>query len=361
MSNPSVPTTSYPYRPDYAVPPGETLRDRLAEMNLSQAELAARTGLSTKHINQIVQGIAPLTPDTAIALERVTGVPAHIWNRRESDYRDSLIRQHRRTLDTEDRKWLASLPIKELQRRGRLPMNVDQTRLFDEVLAFFGVANRDAWSTVWRRPIASFRRSTAYRSDPGAVIAWLRIAQLDSHHIAAAPYSAIAFRKTLRQVRALTRRGDINEMVTICAEAGVVVVFVPEVAGCRISGATWWAGPTRAIIALSDRWKKDDRFWFSFFHEAAHVLLHSKKETYVDDGSEDDLLEREADRFAAAHLISPTDARLLPTLNTKPDVIDFAERIGVSPGIVVGRLQHDGLWPWNRGNDLKNGLRIIEG
>lgn len=361
MSKTPVPPTSYRYRPDYAVPPGETLRDRLAEMNLSQAELAARAGLSTKHINQIVQGIAPLTPDTAIALERVTGVPAHIWNRRESDYRDALIRQHQRTLDADDREWIAALPIKELQRRGRLSMNVDQTRLFDEVLAFFGVANRDAWSTVWRRPIASFRRSSAYRSDPGAVIAWLRIAQLDSKDIAAAGYSMTAFRKALRQVRALTRGGDINAIVTTCAEAGVVVVFVPEVAGCRISGATWWAGPTRAVITLSDRWKKDDRFWFSFFHEAAHVLLHSKRETYVDDGSEDDLLENEADRFAATFLIPPGDASRLVNLTTTQDVIGFAEHIGVSPGIVVGRLQHDGLWPWNRGNSLKTGLRIIEG
>jgi len=56
----------HPFRPDYAIPPGDTLRDRLAEMNLSQAELAARAGLSTKHVNQIMQGIAPITLETAI-------------------------------------------------------------------------------------------------------------------------------------------------------------------------------------------------------------------------------------------------------------------------------------------------------
>ena len=80
------------FRPDYAIAPGETLRDRLTEMNLSQAELAARAGISTKHVNQIMQGNAPITLETAVVLERITGVPASFWNRREADYREALLR-----------------------------------------------------------------------------------------------------------------------------------------------------------------------------------------------------------------------------------------------------------------------------
>ena len=142
--------------------------------------------------------------------------------------------------------------------------------------------------------------------------------------------------------------------------AGVVVVFVPEVPRCRISGAAWWATPNRAVIILSDRYKKDDYFWFTFFHESAHVLLHSKKETFVDDGSDDDLLENEANRFAADLLIPPDKATRLPGLTTEADVSAFAEELGIAPGIVVGRLQHDGVWGWNRGHGLKRGLHIVE-
>jgi HTH-type transcriptional regulator/antitoxin HigA len=352
--------TSHPFRPDYAIPPGETLRDRLAEMNLSQAELAARAGLSAKHVNQIMQGIAPITLETAIVFERVTGIPASAWNRREADYREALLRAKPRVLSTEDKAWLASLPVKELQKRNRLPTEPKKERLFESVLSFFGVADRDAWERIWRGPVASFRRSDAYRSDPGAVIAWLRIAQLDVQHVVAKPYAAPIFRKVLQNIRRLTGQGDVNKIVEMCAAAGVVVVFVPEVPGCRISGATWWASPGRAVIALSDRYKKDDRFWFSFFHEAAHVLLHSKRETFVDDGGEDDMLEREADRFAADHLIPAEHAPRLATLTTSEAVVAFAAELGVAPGIVVGRLQHDGLWAWNRGNGLKRGLRIVE-
>lgn len=349
----------HPFRPDYAIPPGETLRDRLAEMSLSQAELAARAGLSTKHVSQIMQGIAPITLETAIALDRITGVPASVWNRREADYREALLRSKPRVLTEDDHAWLASLPTKELRKRGCLPDEKDPGRLFDAVLSFFGVADRPAFERVWRAPVASFRRTKAYKTSPGAVMSWLRIAQLAAQHGKVEPYSASTFRKVLRQIRGLTADGDPNEMVELCASAGVVVVFVPEVKGCRISGAAWWTSPSRAVIALTDRYKKDDRFWFSFFHEAAHILMHSKKETFVDDDTDDAAVEDEANEFAADFLIPPNTTPTLHRLSTDQEVTAFADVLGIAPGIVVGRLQHDQMWGWEKGNKLKKTLRIV--
>lgn len=351
---------SHPFRPDYVIPPGETLRDRLEEMNLTQAELAARAGLSTKHVNQIMQGIAPITLETAIVLDRITGIPASTWNRREADYREGLLRAKPRVLTAADEKWLSSLPVPELQKRKALPNERDRGKLFESVLGFFGVADREAWERIWRAPVASFRRSQAYASHPGAVVSWLRIAQLEAQEARVAQYSASQFRKVLHEIRSLTADGDANRIVEMCATAGVVVVFVHEVKGCRISGAAWWASPSRAVIALSDRYKKDDYFWFTFFHEAAHLLLHSKKETFVDDGTYDDMLEDEANRFAEDFLIPPEHAQRLAELATDADVEVFADGIGIAPGIVVGRLQHDHLWGWNRGHGLKRGLHIVD-
>ena len=351
---------SHPYRPDYAIAPGETLRDQLADMNLSQAELATRAGLSTKHVNQIMQGNAPITLETAIILDRITGIPASVWNRREADYREELMRAKPRVLTADDEKWLSSLPILELQKRARLPKERDRGKLFDAVLSFFGVADREAYERIWRAPVASFRRSHAFASHPGSVVSWLRIAQNDAQQARTETYSPILFRKALQQIRSITADGDANSIVDLCASAGVVVVFVPQVKGCRMSGAAWWTSPSRAVIALTDRYKKDDYFWFTFFHEAAHLLLHSKKETYIDDGSDDDALEDEANRFAANLLIPPEYIDRLAALTTDDDVKAFAEEIGIAPGIVVGRLQHSRLWDWNRGHSLKRGLHIVE-
>jgi HTH-type transcriptional regulator / antitoxin HigA len=353
-------TKNLSFRPDYAIPPGETLRDLLADQSLSQADLAARAGLSTKHVNQILQGVAPITLETSIALERVTGTPASFWNRREADYRETLLRAKQRTLSDADKEWLRSLPIKELQDRGRIPREKDRTRLFETVLSFFGVADREAYERVWRGPVASFRRSHAFASHPGAVVSWLRIAQLEAKGAKVETFSASTFRKVLRDIRALTAEGDPNRIVEMCAASGVVVVFVPEVKGCRISGAAWWATPSRAVIALSDRYKKDDYFWFTFFHEAAHLRLHSKKETFVDDGKDSDVVEDEANRWAADFLIPPEHAEELRTLKTDSHVRAFAKAIGIAPGIVVGRLQHDEFWDYKQGHGLKRPLRIVE-
>lgn len=351
---------SYPFRPDYVSPPGDTLRDLLKELNLSQAELATRAGLSTKHVNQIMQGQAPITLETAIVLERITWMPAAFWNRREADYREGLLRTKPATLSEEDEAWLQSLPIKELQRRNHVPIEKDNGRLFDAVLSFFGVADRARYERVWRGPVASFRRSPAFSSQPGAVVSWLRIAQIEAQPAKVEAFSASLFRDVLKEIRSLTAHGDPNRLVEMCAAAGVVVVFVPEVKGCRISGAAWWASPSRGVIALSDRYKKDDFFWFTFFHEAAHLLLHSKKETFVDDGTDDDLLEDEANRFAEDFLIPSESAKQLRTLNTDADVEAFAQAIGVAPGIVVGRMQHDKIWDYRRGHRLKRSLHIVE-
>jgi HTH-type transcriptional regulator/antitoxin HigA len=307
-----------------------------------------------------MQGNAPITPETAMILERITGTPASFWNRREADYRETLLRITPKTLSSEDEEWLKSLPIKELQKRHRLPAVKDRTKLLDAALTFFGVADHKAFQRIWRGPVASFRCSNAFGSHPGAVISWLRIAQIDAQSAKVEPFSAARFRKALYQIRSLTAHGDPNEIVNICANAGVAVVFIPEVQRCRISGAAWWASPTRAILALSDRYKRDDHFWFTFFHEAAHLLLHSKKETFVDDDSDNDILEDEANRFARDILIPPDRATELPTLLTDADVKRFAADIGIAPGIVVGRLQHDKIWDYNQGHRLKLPIHIVE-
>lgn len=354
------PTASFPFRPDYAIPPGETLRDRIAELAMSQTDLAARSGLSTKHINQIIQGLAPLTQETALILERVTGTPAGFWNRLEASFREAELRAQQRELTAEDDQWLSTMPVKALQAAGHLPTRADRSTLFHSLLAFFGVADRAAWDRIWMRPVASFKRAQAFRSDPSAIAAWLRLGELAVRDIITADFDPRQFRTALQQIRQLTRRADFSdELVSICAAAGVAVVYVREIDKSRISGATWWASPLRAVIQLSDRHKSDDQFWFAFFHEAAHLLLHSKKQTFIDDGSENDELEQEAHKFAASLLIPPAEAKRLQMLRTPEDVEKFAAEIGIASGIVVGRLHHDGLWEWSKGNKLRRRLQIV--
>jgi Zn-dependent peptidase ImmA (M78 family) len=173
------------------------------------------------------------------------------------------------------------------------------------------------------------------------------------------PFDSKRFRAALTEARALTRlepRRALRRLRALSAKAGVAIVFLPDIGKTRACGAARWLTPQKALIQLSDRFKADDQFWFSFFHEAAHLLLHSKKELFVsEDGAAtaSDEEEQEANAFAARQLIPRRFERELRQLRTDRDVIDFADELGIAPGIVVGRLHNEGLWDWSRGNRLR--------
>jgi len=330
---------------------------------MTQADLAARTNLSTKHVNQIVQGVAPISHETALLLERATGTPARIWNALEAGYRDYLMRARHVKPSAQDEAWLRTLPVAELRRRGLLSTRALGGAALEEVLAFFGVADRAAWEKVWLRPTAAFRRSAAFRSDPGAVAAWLRIGELAARSIDTRPFDVKKFRTALIAARQLTSHDAFSdELVSLCTAAGVALVFVKEIPGCRTSGAARWLTASKALIQLSDRHKREDSFWFSFFHEGGHLLLHPKRDVFIEDGirNDDAALEDQANQFAAHVLIPAQFAGRLASLGTTSEIKAFAKELGISPGVVVGRLHNDGIVDWNQGNDLIRKIQIVD-
>jgi len=348
------------YEPDYTVAPGRTLQETIDALDMDQRELAKRTGLSVKHINQVIKGAASITQDTAIRLERVTGVPARMWNSLEANYRERLARLDERTRLQASLDWLKTIPVKELVQRGKIRAQSDATCLLEEVLRFFGVASVAAWKEGWQKPQFAFRKSPAFEGQTGAMATWLRLCELAASDVRCKPYSRARFQAALQPIRALTvadQQAFFPAMQAHCAETGVAVVLVPDIKGAPVSGAAKWLSPRKAMIGLNLRGKSNDRFWFSFFHEAGHLLLDSKKETYVDVDAVNDPREQQANQFAANMLIPPARAAELASLRTEADVQAFARSVGIAPGIVVGRLQHDGIIGFNQLNGLKSWLR----
>ena len=351
--------SSIRYEPDYAVAPGRTLRSTLHELGLTQADLAERTGISQKHVNQIIQGVAPITADTALRFERVTNVPARAWNLLETNYRERLARREQLQELADEAGWLDELPIKELIRRGFVSAKAEKPVQVEEACRFFAVADPERWRQLWLRPLASFRQSSRFAADAGAVATWIRLGELEAAEIETAPFDAKKFREVLREARWLTQlppTDGLERLRQSCAAAGIALVFLPEVGETRACGAARWLTPTKAMILLSDRFKRDDQFWFSFFHEAGHLLLHSKKELFISGSDGDNVSEEEeeANDFAASQLIPKRYETALRHLHTEQDVQRFAGEIGIASGIVVGRLHKEGLWDWSRGNRLRN-------
>jgi len=354
--------TEFRYEPDYAVPPGETLQETLDALGMTQVQLAGRTGLTPKTINLIIKGTAPITPATALQLERVLGTPASFWNNREVQYREALARHNETERLHEQIAWLKKIPYRDMAKLEWIDLVSDPAQQLREVLSFFGVASVEQWETIWATPAAAYRSSAAFSSDPGAVAAWLRKGELVGQAIQTRSYDASLFREALDRARLLTTKSpDVftRDLVAGCAEAGVAVAFVRELPRLRTSGATRWLSPTKALIQLSLRYKTDDQLWFTFFHEAAHILLHGKRDLFLEGDGEKTAKEEEADRFAADKLIPPGAYRSFvagPKVSSTAAITRFAGKMGIAPGIVVGRLQHDGQVQHTHFNGLKRRL-----
>lgn len=348
--------TRYAFEPDYAVPPGRTLQETIDVLGMGQRDLAKRAGLSPKHINQIIQGVAPLTYETAVRLEQVTGVPARMWNNLEAAYREQLARLDEKQRLERDLAWLKIIPAVELVRRKKIEKHIDPAHTLKAVLAFFGVADVDAWNNIWLSPDVAYRKSPVFRGQPEALATWLRLGELEARAVLCSPFDKIKFRAALDEIRACTVNTPedfVPTMKALCASAGVAVVLVPEIKNVPVSGATRWLTSEKAMIQLSLRYKTNDQFWFTFFHEAGHILFGGKKEAFIDLNHATGEGEAEADRFAAGHLIPADRVGELHRLKNAQAIQTFAKAIGVAPGIVVGRLQHEKIIRYDQFNGLK--------
>ena len=346
------------FMPDYAVPPGETLLETLEAIGMSQADLAQRTGRPKKTINEIIKGKAAITPETALQLERVLSVPASLWNNLERDYRETLARLEEQQQLQKHLNWLKQMPVKAMVERGWIAARDDPVQQIQEICRFLGVASPSQWQTMQRSAAVAFRQSRAFESDPVSVSVWLRQGELEAQKIECAPYSARRFRKSLAVARSLTVEPPetlVPQLADLCAQAGVSIVFVQELPKLRTSGATRWLTPGKAMIQLGLRYKTNDHLWFTVFHEAAHILLHGKREVFVEGDNVQDDKEQAADRFAANTLIPSNDyQRFVKEGRFSSAAIEqFADQVSIAPGIVVGRLQHDGHLDYSACNDLK--------
>jgi addiction module HigA family antidote len=357
-------TESTTWQPDWAVPPGEILLETIQDRGLSQSELARRMGRPTKTINEIVNGKAALTPDTAIQLELTLGISASFWNNAEGLYRAHLARVRAEEQLESNASWADAFPLTDLVRHKLIVRGSTKGQTVANLLSYFGVGSAEAWESQWRAPAAAFRASPAFQSAPQAVAAWLRWGELLAARVQTQPFDYQGLREAMSEVRGLTRQADfmatVERVKEMLARVGVVLLLTPEFTGTRLSGAARWMTPDRAVIQLTMRYKTTDQFWFSLFHEAGH-LLDGNRADHVDlDDSADstDSSEQFADKYARDALIPPDDYEvLLATADFGEQAVrTFAKQQGIAPAIVVGRLQRDEMLPKSHLSQLKKSI-----
>ena len=304
-------------------------------------------------------------------MECVLGKSASYWLGLDSQYQIHKAKEENDEHLRKEIGLLEELDLKSLIKNDWIKPYTDRLEQLKELYRFFGVASKKQIPQVWSQLEVSYRTSEQFKQSHLHILAWLRKGELIAHQIKCAPFSAKKFKDALLSCRKLTVE-EFSEMKLklqeICADAGVAVVYVPEIKKVSTSGAARWLDKSKAMIQLSLRGKRDDKFWFNFYHEAGHILLHGRKEQFIDNNgnanplSEDSyhteenrFKEKEADEFAANYLIPRKDFSLFVSKAdfSESSICQFATSQGIAPGIVVGQLQSRGYLNWSQLNNLK--------
>jgi plasmid maintenance system antidote protein VapI len=349
------------FEPDWFSRPGDTLLTLMERHELTSEHLARKLGCSDALVRGLLAGTVAIDPNLAAALSKHVGGTPKFWQSRQSKYLSALSRAAEAVPTDTAIEWINRFPRKDMAKQGWIEQTRTRDQLIRAYLAYFGVNNPLEWEDRYADflKLTAFRTSLAFRTKVGPLSAWLRQGEIEATQLQCAQWNPRELRRRLAEIRILTKAKNpvyfLPRVRRACAQVGVAVVFVRAPSGCTASGAARFISSKKALVILSFRYLSDDHFWFTFFHEIGHLLLHKESLTFID-GEEDiaNEMETEANEFAEQVLI-PINRReeLMDLAPKKESIIRFAYSAGVSAGIVVGQLQHHKVIGRNQMNFLK--------
>ena len=331
-----------------ATPPGATIKEQLLDRGLSQKEFALRMDMSEKHISKLINGEVQLTPDVAYRLEMVLGVPAKFWNNLEATYREKLVKVKVENAMEADKELAKQFPYSELAKLGWVPKTKKLTEKVINLRKFFEVVNLEVIQNTQISKIACRRLSITEKGDL-ALLVWAQKAKIEARKIDTSSIDLKTLKKIISQIRCMTIMDPeyfCPELINLLADCGIALVFLPHISGSFLHGATFQED-RKIVMGLTVRGKDADRFWFSLFHEVAHIIMGHISKPFGTDADD----EHDADKFARDEVAFNAFAK--NGYLTRATISQFAARMGISPGIVVGRLQKENFIPYNQFNDLK--------
>ena len=274
---------------DLPIPPGEFLEEVLEDLGMGKDELAKRMNRPPAKLSAIFNGIKSITPDTALQLEKVTGVPANIWIGLESEYRLTLARlQEKKELENRKKEipFLTKFCYKELSKLGYVENKSKLSDKVEELQKFLGVTSLSNLDNLRRyQPFFKQNINKNNKVSTEAIISWLRIGEIESYKIQTKQFNEeklYGLMPALRKMTNLPPAKFQKEMQNRFSEVGVALVIVSHLPKTCAHGAAFWFNKNKAVLMITIRGRWADMFWFSLFHEIGHILLHSKQQVYIE-------------------------------------------------------------------------------
>ncbi len=269
--------------------PGETLDEKLKEMGMSVKEFAVRTSKPVKTIIAIKNGNSSITSEMAVSFENATKIPANFWLTKQRMYDEYVVRVKREQDAVLSADWMKKFPVAEMEARGWIPKSGTVSQKVMVLYNFFGISSQKAWEDYYinKELKVAFSISLLQTKNPYAISAWLRQGELTAAEMPIeASYNEKKLRTSLIAMMGIMTEGGANyfdKLQAICASVGIKLIRVACLKKAPLNGATRWLNDT-PIIQMSDQYKDDEAFWFTFFHEVGHILLHGKKAIFLEEG-----------------------------------------------------------------------------
>ena len=348
--------------------PGLTLSEKLSEMEMSVKEFAVRVSKPEKTIFAVISGNSSVTTEMAVSFESVTKIPASFWLRKQQMYDEYIVRKKREEEAKESTEWMKLFPYTEMVKRGWIAAGKLPEEKVRNLFEYFGVSTEKAWADYYlnQQLKLAFRISLSSAKDPHAMSVWLRRGELQAQEEKQnTPFDEKKLKATLpimKQLMVEEPDDFFKQLQALCRSCGMILIATPTLPKAPINGATRWLRDT-PVIQLSGRYKGYDNLWFNFFHEVGHILLHGKKDIFLENAGvsgQDEAKEKEADAFASQILLSREDEQdFLRNVSFSEDaIIEAAKKYNTHPAILVGRLKHLHVMKYWQGQSLSKHVEI---
>ncbi|MBO7564369.1 MAG: HigA family addiction module antidote protein [Clostridiales bacterium] len=278
-----------------AIPPGATIKEQLSDRCMSQKEFAARMDMSEKHISKLINGDVQLTPDMAIRLETVLGVPAKFWNNLEAIYREKIIKAESENTIDSDKELAKKLPYKDMAEYGWVPVTRSESEKVSNLRRYFEIVKLGLLEKQQITKITCRRLKLTDKSDL-ALVAWAQQAKIKARDISTSTIDLKGLQEELPEIVKLTRKrtsASDTKLIKKLAENGIALALIPYLKGSFLKGVTFIDG-NHIVVGLASDIENADEFRFGLFHELGHIILgHVTKEGET---TEED--EKAADNWA---------------------------------------------------------------
>lgn len=329
--------------------PGETIKELLIDNNLTQEDLARKLRVNVKTVNEIINGKGVITNETAFKLGTIFDLPASFWNNLEFNYRKKI-----KDLEDEEKINQEYELIKdiynEIANRNWVPKTKNKKEKVENIKRYLRIPDFESIEDEYEK--IACRKSKIKNFSKLNLILWVQYALREANKVETKKFDKDKINNTIEEVKKLTLYENQSkareELKQWCVQNGIVLIYNKQLKNTAIQGIAKWITPEKALIALSDRRKRIDTFWFTFMHELGHLLYGRKKEFYIETEDIASAKDEEeiANDYAIRKLVNKRKynellKNIIISQEMKKDILEFANSNNIAPDIVVGLLEHD--------------------